>query len=321
MAERRKRPTSILRLKVKGPHIKPGRIPVPELLVICKHAQDAVNRQADVIRGKPGVRPGPVPSALKVECTLEVFSIGRGSAVVDFAGPEPIPSPQQPLDLGRIESLGETAVREIVTALRASKKARAHITMDVGVKRSLQEMGGLLNNGVSSIEWIAPAIRGKRSRIAAMYDEDVRDRLGEAPAQKGKTKPVSVDGRLEMADFQTEGLKCIIHTASKRIPCSFSSDLEDDVYAALRHIARVAGKGTINPKTKQIDEIDLASVVVLDPSMLEREGFFATPTLEQLTKEQGVDPTFDIRTLRDAWPDDEDVDKFLAAIENAAGRK
>jgi hypothetical protein len=55
----------------------------------------------------------------------------------------------------------------------------------------------------------------------------------------------------------------------------------------------------------------------LDPFLGQAEGFFAPLSLEQLTRAQGVDPAFDLRTLTDAWPEDEDVDAFLAAIDNA----
>src|SRR5947199_407125 len=43
--QQRRRPKPVLTLKVSGPDIASGRIPVPDLLVICQHAQSAVNRQ------------------------------------------------------------------------------------------------------------------------------------------------------------------------------------------------------------------------------------------------------------------------------------
>jgi hypothetical protein len=316
MGKPRKRPKSILRLKVSGPHIKPGRIPIPELLVICEHAQAAVNRQAEVLRGKRGLRPGPTATIVKTECTLELFSIGRGSAALSFAGPEPAPQPQTDLDLD-IEKLGEAAVRTVVTSLRAAKRGRAPVAMDIGVKRSLEEMGKVLNNGVSKIEWIAPAIRGKQSRITAVFDDAVYERISETHGTS--TRRTELDGRLEMADFKLGDLKCIIHTPDgQRVPCSFTPEIEDDVYKALRHIARVSGTATINAKTKRTEQIALSSVQVLDPFLGPVDDFFAGSSIEQLTKAQGVDPRFDLRTLKNAWPEDEDVETFLAAIEQGS---
>lgn len=312
---KRKRPKSILTLKVRGPHIKSGRIPIPELLVICEQAQTAVNRQAEVLRGKRGLRPGPTATLVKDECTLDLFSIGPGSAVMSFAGPEPKPQTQADLGLD-IDKLGEAAVREVVMSLRAAKK-KTPLEMDIGVKRTFQEMGKLLNNGVSRIEWSTPGLRGKRSRVTAVFDEDARARIEET-AQDAFTTPVNIDGRLEMADFKLGDLKCIIHTPDgQRVTCSFTTDIEDDVYQALRHVARVTGTATMTPKTKRVEQIALSSVKVLDPFFGHTEDFFSGLNLEQLTKAQGVDPTFDLRTLKGAWPEDDDVETFLAAIEQA----
>jgi hypothetical protein len=315
MRKPRTRPKSILRLKVKGPHIKPGRIPIPELLVICEQAQTAVNRQAEVLRGKRGLRPGPTATLVRDECTLELFSIGRGSAVMRFARSEPKPDPQAMLDID-IEKLGEAAVREVGVALRSAKK-KAPVVMDIGVRRAFQEMGKLLSNGVTRVEWSVPGVAGQRPSLTAVLDDAVRARIDETAAGTS-IKPVNIDGRLEMADFKLGDLKCIIHTPDgQRVTCSFASDIEDDVYQALRHIARVTGTATINPKTMRTDHIILSSVKRLDPFLGHAEDFFTPLNLEQLTRAQRVDPAFDLRTLTNVWPEDENVDAFLAAIENA----
>jgi hypothetical protein len=122
-----------------------------------------------------------------------------------------------------------------------------------------------------------------------------------------------------MADFKLGDLKCIIHSPDgQRVTCSFTADIEDDVYQALRHVARVTGTATTSPRTNRTEQIALSSVKVLDPFFGHTEDFFSGVSLEQLTKAQGVDPMFDLRTLRNVWLEDEDVDTFLAAIEQAS---
>ena len=56
---------------------------------------------------------------------------------------------------------------------------------------------------------------------------------------------------------------------------------------------------------------------VLDPFLGRSEDFFSSLTLEQLTKAQGVNPALDLRTLKGAWPEGEDVEGFLAVIEQS----
>jgi hypothetical protein len=301
---------------VNGPHIKPGRIPIPELLVLCQHAQSAVNRQAEVLRGKRGLRPGPTATLVKDECTLELFAIGKGSAVMSFAGPESQPRPQGDLDLD-MEKLGEAAVRKVIASIRNLKKKQTVPSMDIGVKRSLQEMGVLLSNGVRTIEWSTPGVRGKQRRMTAVFDSDTRDRINEVKPS-ASTRTIDIDGRLEMADFKLEDLKCIIHTPEgNRVTCSFTSDLEDDVYKALRHVARVTGDADINPTTKRPEHIALSTVRVLDPFFGNAGEFFSGLSVEQLTKAQGVDPAHDLRTLKNAWPENDDVEAFLAGVYQA----
>jgi hypothetical protein len=306
------RTRSILKLKVNGPSIKPGRIPIPELLVLCEKAQSAINRQADALRGRPSVRRGRPTVEVKNECTLELFAIGKGSAVMSFAAPEPPPDSQQELDL-EIDRLGVASVREVIASIQ-SLKADKGAYIDPGVRRSLQDMGVLLSNGLTTIEWSTPSLKGRR-RNTVVFDRSVSDRLNE-PSTSPSQIPVEIDGRLEMADFQPSDLKCIIHTSEgHRTTCSFHPDLEEEVYVALRHIARVKGTATINPITKRPDHITLSSVVILDPFLGRlSEEFFSGLSIEQLTKAQGVDPTYDLRKVGNVWPDEDDIDTFLAGV-------
>jgi len=309
-----KQPKSILRMKVRGAHIKPGRIPIPELLIICDQAQKAVNRQAEVLRGKKGLRPGPTATVVKEECTLELFKIGRGSAQISFAAPDPPAHPQGVLDID-IEHLGEAAVREVVRSLRGAQRGKG-TTMDPGVRRSFQEMGEILANGVSSIDFFVPGQRGKRGQasVSAKFDHHVWERINEK--KNTTTTDVTLDGRLEAADFLLEDLKCVLHVADgQRITCSFAQENEDAIYKALRHITRITGAATINSKTRRIEHIALATVAVLDPFLAPTDDFFSNRSIQQLTESQGTDPAFDLRTLEHGWPADDDVDAFLAAIE------
>ena len=47
-------------------------------------------------------------------------------------------------------------------------------------------------------------------------------------------------------------------------------------------------------------------LTVYPASSVVREDFYIERTIAQLTEAQGVDPTFDVRTLK-AWPADEDL--------------
>lgn len=110
--QRRRRtasPKPALVLKVSGPDIRSGRIPVPELLVLCQHAQSAVNRQAEALEGRQTLRPGPKLGKVLHECTLELVSLGKGSAVLGFeqAKSQPTLPQMKTLGIDAIAMVGE----------------------------------------------------------------------------------------------------------------------------------------------------------------------------------------------------------------------
>jgi hypothetical protein len=217
-----------------------------------------------------------------------------------------------------IEEWGEAAVRHVATALKAVGAARGRATdqIDPSVKASLLEMGKLFSNGVESIDWIVPAQPGKpRSGLNAKFDDRVLARIDGRSAKGKVPNEVTLDGRLEMADFKVGDLKCLIHLRDgRRVVTTFSSDLEEDVYAALRRIVRVSGLGTYARPSNVLEKLELHSVEILNPTFIERDDFFTAQSLADLTAAQGVDPTVDLTLAKRAWPDDEDVEAFLSSI-------
>src|SRR5687767_4116561 len=122
--QKRQQPRSVLRLKVNGSHIKPGRIPIPELLVICQQAQSAIYRQAEALEGRKSLKPGPLSGGVVEKCTLELFAIGKGSAVVSFTEPDLPPPTRMPELPGMDEmpTLGETAVLAVVKSINSIQR-------------------------------------------------------------------------------------------------------------------------------------------------------------------------------------------------------
>ena len=109
-------------LKVRGARIKSGRIPIPELLVICQHAQSAVNRQAEALEGRTSLRPGP--------------------------------------KLGKVRL--DEAIAMVGEAISALGSRKAVDDIDRGVLDSIRSMGELFSVGVTSIQWIVPPRPGRR---------------------------------------------------------------------------------------------------------------------------------------------------------------
>lgn len=302
----RRPPAPLLTLKVNGPEIRPGRIPVPDLLAICQHAQAAVNRQAEALEGRQTLRPGPKIGKVLSECTLELVSLGKGSATL---GLEPAKAQAH---LPHCSGLGDEAIVAVTKAISDLAKGKKS-SIDPGVLDSLHNMGAVFDDGVRSVQWIVRASPG-RKRLVATFDRRIRARASEH-LKAPETRPIAIDGVLEMADFKPSDYRCRIHPAvGGAIPCTFDTALADDVYRVLRQPAHVEGMASENAQTKKLESIHLRSVSPLDPLSADAGSFVRGWSLDQLARLQGVEPLRDPAVLAGGWPDDDDIDEGLAEI-------
>ena len=68
------------------------------------------------------------------------------------------------------------------------------------------------------------------------------------------------------------------------------------------------------------DEADAAPKErTLSSLLVETESFFRGHSIEELARVQGVEPIRDVSVLAGGWPDDEDVEAFLAEIYRLRG--
>lgn len=305
-ARRTSKGAPLLALKVSGPDIRSGRIPIPELLVICAQAQSAVDRQAEAMEGKRTLRPGPTSEKVRHECTLELVGLGKGSAVLSFepAKPQTVFPGITTLGLEAVEKVGET-----IAALSRGETRE----FDPGVLDSLNKMGEVFEKRVRAIVWIVPR-HGTHKQVRATYNHRVHTNVT-ARLKPATMRNTSVDGVLEMADFKATEHRCRIHpTLGAPINCTFNPLLADQVYESLRRPVRIHGTATINPETGRTEGIEIREVKPLDPLTVNAGNFFTGWTFDQLVMMQAARPIHDPRALAGGWPEDEDLDDVMADI-------
>jgi hypothetical protein len=306
-ATKQRRPSApLLTLKVIGPEVRPGRISIPELLAICQHAQAAVTRQAEALEGRQTRHRGPAIGKVKDACTLELVSLGKGSATL---GLEPA---RAQAHLPHVSGLAEDAILGVTQAIADLSEGSA-APVDPGVLDSLRSLGQVFDDGVTSVQWIARPGHG-RKRLVATFDARVCTRLGQR--LKGpSTRPIAIDGVLEMADFRPSDYRCRIHpTVGGAIGCTFGARLADEVYRLLRQPVHVEGIANENTQTHKTESIDITLVTPLHPLAADAGSFVRGWSLDELARIQGVEPMRDLAVLAGGWPDDEDVDEALADI-------
>lgn len=311
MATRRIKP--LLKLRIQGPGVRPGSIPVPDLIRICQATQDAVSRQAEAMRGGRSLRSGPKSSVVYQECTLELTGIQKGSTILPFT----LAKTQQPLP--NMTTFGHDVVREVADAVKAlgGRRLSRNVSFEAGLLNSLRDMGEVLSKDVTRIEWLVPS-NGKPA-VKAIFDKRVRERVIER-IKIPTVRPETVEGILEMADFRAQDHKCrILPAVGQPILCTFTADREDEIQVALRKPVRISGAATVNPNSNRVESIALEELTVIEGLAVGAKDFFIDKTLQQLADSQGVEPLINPKALSGGWPDDEDLGAFLEDIYSSRG--
>jgi hypothetical protein len=302
------KPKYALELRIEGPGVHPGTISVPDLVRICQAAQDAVNRQAEAMRGGVSLRPGPKTTEVHDECTLELVGIEKGSTILPFRFAKP------QLALPEATTFGSDVIQSVVATVKRAGSARKQYEFDPGVLASLKSLGEVLDKGrISKVEWIVPGRPGQKT-TKAVFDKRVRNLV----LEKMKTpshRTEAVEGILEMADFKEQERKCRIHPPiGQPIVCSFDEGQEDKIYQWLRKPIRATGMARINPNTGRIDELHIEKIDIVEPLFTGGRDFFTERSMEELAEVQGVKPLKNAKAFTGGWPADEDVDAFLEEI-------
>ena len=311
MPEKRKAPP-LLRLRLQGPVMKSGRIPVPDLIEICKHAQAAVNRQAQAMEGQRTKRPGPIISKVQNECTLELLRMAPGSTILDFG----LEKPQLYLPYPDLETYGSDVISELTDTLEYFEKGgNGAREFDLGVLDSIHKLGAVFDRKrVSKIGWTMPR-RGSRKSKTVTYSSDVRDTIEQRIQSLPSQRPTEIEGFLEMADFKPEDRKCRIDPLLGRpITCTFEREIGDQIYGSLRSPVRVSGVGRYHAETDELQTIHIKTITPIETVQLGAGDFEPGKSLGDLIRDQGIKPLKKIRDLAGGLPDDESLDEMIEEI-------
>ena len=299
----------VLKIKLQGPGMRTGRVSIPDLIRICDEVQNAINKQAEALRGKKKVtHPGPVSDIIRKECTLELTAItGNSPTTLHFD----LQKPQRGLF---DNEFGIEVVRGVATTVNDVRKQRANGHAP-GVLLGVYGLSGIIKpKGITRLSWIAPGIgnNGHSKSINALITKTVRQRVAKRISRPRKSI-VEVDGVLEMADFKREDNKCRIDPLiGKPVLCTFTPDRADEIQALIRKHVHVRGEGVLAPYTDKIVSVRIDEVVPLTADALSNESFFANASISELMAD--VSAINDLSSMRSKFVDNEDVDEVLRVI-------
>jgi len=307
----KKRDTYVFKLKIKGPGIRGGRIPVPELIKICQDAQNAVTRQAEALKGQRTGHPGPARLQIQSECTLELRGIRKGSTVLEFG----LAKNQMQLEFPDAVGQGAEVVRELAEVIKHLGNGDYGGAIDEGVLQSLYGLGSLIQSKkIEEMEWIAPRLPGKKRIAAPVHQPKVRERIAKRLSQPRKAE-VEIEGILDMADFKATDRKCRIDPPlGASIVCTFDAEKAEEVYRYMRKPVVISGVASILPRTGRIDSVAIQKISEVPSLDLGKGKFFTGSSLNDLAASQKVGPLNDPNVLIGGIPESEDVDEFIKEI-------
>ncbi len=298
-----------LTLKLSGPGVRNGRIPIHDLIKVCEEAQNAVTRQAEALEGRKTIHPGPTTMGIRSECTLELCSIGGGSTLLgfDLAKPQMVFQDQR--------TLGLEAINEVVSSIHSLGNGDKKKNHDPGVLRSIYGISGILSEQVTSLTWESRAGEGGKA-VTAKITKKVRERVA-VHLSKPSFKTMQIDGVLDMADFSRRDRKCRVDPAiGPSVVCLFGPEFESKVQSSLRSPVRVKGLAKLLADSERIEHLTMSAIEPLSSMSLGEGNFLHSPTIRELMDAQDVTPFSRSKSVE--WFDsDEELESFVSAIYSA----
>lgn len=298
----------ILQLRVDGPGIRRGRVPIPELITICQEMQNAISRQAEALEGRKTMHPGPVSSIIQRECTLELVGIKGGCATLQFDVAKPR------VTIEEIGSLANEVVDELAVTINSLANGKQKTDIAPGVLRSLYNLGAVLESKrITSLQWIVPRRVGHK-RISADITKSVLRKIA-AKLSAPRKAILTVDGILDMSDFKPPDRKCRIDPPlGPPLDCTFDSEKDDVILTLMRRPVRVSGEAEIQPSTDRPGVLHIQTIQELPSLELGKGIFFSNLSIAELAASQDVKPLKNAAELASDVQDEEDLDGMLEEI-------
>lgn len=278
----------------EGPDIGPGWVPVPDLLAVLDGLQNAIVIVVEDLWGRRH-RPGPVPSEIQRQATLQFGDVRVGSfgATLTLQAPkrdEPEMFDIQPEAIDRLLMGIEDQVAGRVPDLPG--EARRHIeTVAARIRRTedrlILEGGRARKHIVISSDTVAPP---------------------ELPTRVSAPHTVRLTGRLLEIDYRDRSAE-VWDPLGRMTRIRFSEEQRDQVDAAREQHVAVEGRLDVTPSGRSgLLMLESLTSVRLD------EEFWQARTLAQLAVEQGVRPVDDPASLVAPFWEEDDEEEFLAAL-------
>jgi len=310
----------LLKIRFDGEAVGPGKISVEHLLRFLTNLDKALQRTGRILAGEAEiVRRGRPLRSIKEELALDLVLLSHGSpaAVLGFDRRQ-----EQTVLPGM--DLGLMALEKAIMGLEHIQTSDDSLPegCDAGVLMKWRDVGTLFSQGIKSIEF---TLNHRETPLTTAFTPEGFARLQER-IKGPQTNIREIEGRLLMADFKEHGTRCRVHPAvGDPVLCLFDEEQKDDVLENILHYVRIVGETREDPFTEKITTIKIHDIIRLEDredaaaDLLPQgtpisQGFWQSPSLDELAQAQNVKAMTDVRKLFGTWPGDVD-DGFEKTID------
>ena len=307
----------LLKIRLDGDAVGSGKVSVQHLLRILSNLNKVLQRTGRILKGDgDSVRQGPPDRSIKEEVALDLVLLTHGSpaTVLGFERRQTQTS---------LPGIGLEIVKKAVAGLVdvQGDDDALPVGYDNGVLMAWRDIGTLFSQGIGQIEF---TLNHRDAPLKIIFTPNGFARIQERI--KGPLINVrTIEGRLLMVDFKEHGTRCRVHpSAGDPVLCLFGEEQRDEVLEDILHYVRIIGEAKEDPVSGKIASIQIHDIERLEGhdneavDLLPRgtpilQGFWESPSLNELAHSQNVQPIADVRSLFGTWPGEED-DGFEAEI-------
>lgn len=249
----------LLVLKLDGPEVQVGRLPVDELTSLLKKVQLCVKRLGQVLSGEiSSAGPGRIKGKIEEQCNLDVVAIETGSFQIGLD----ISQQSDQMMLPTMQPLGIAAVEKFVDGIDCLGQDDPHLLneFDYGVLVALRDVAKVLDRGVSKVD-VSYKGNGSGRRSTALNTR-VRDEVLRNIA--GPSRSASeVKGTLREVDL--ENSTCQIYPASGRyIDCKFEDKHVPLIKDSLDLYVTARGEAVHREAGGSVKELRISDIEVIE---------------------------------------------------------
>jgi hypothetical protein len=306
-----------LRVTLDGPGEPPKSIRVRDLQRLAGIIQVGLEGVANVLSGRPGASPGPIPVIVSSVTELRLTGVEAGSTILEFHLAEPA-EPESDTNLEPLfppppRDLGFRAMKMFVGGLDQQLTAD-HATLPEGWDASVASTAGDLADFVQdrglklTLDSQEPAHGHQRVQISPEIASSLK-----RPRRQIRRRRTT-NGRLIMVDLGSARVD-VEESSGHRIKGVFPPEMEPSVEALVGKLVVAAGEEEVDPETGRGRPMTFDVLEPAGEATRLNDEFWANKSAAEQAEEQGVGVIESLDSLGNSELfSEQDITELLAEI-------